>query len=133
MELAQSSPDGTDSVIVDDAAFEGAAHPLFSRMPSSVSFNKLRKRLLRQVRQALDDFGMLKGSRRWLVGVSGGKDSYSLLALLMDLRGGDCFPSNSSPAIWIRGSRTFRSMSCPTISGRSASSTASNTATPIRS
>ncbi|AEH78889.1 hypothetical protein SM11_chr1614 [Sinorhizobium meliloti SM11] len=55
-------------------------------MPSSVSFNKLRKRLLRQVRQALDDFGMLKGSRRWLVGVSGGKDSYSLLALLMDLQ-----------------------------------------------
>jgi tRNA 2-thiocytidine biosynthesis protein TtcA len=86
MELAQSSPDETDSVIVDDAAFEGAAHPLFSRMPSSVSFNKLRKRLLRQVRQALDDFGMLKGSRRWLVGVSGGKDSYSLLALLMDLQ-----------------------------------------------
>lgn len=133
MELAQSSPDETDSVIVDDAAFEGAAHPLFSRMPSSVSFNKLRKRLLRQVRQALDDFGMLKGSRRWLVGVSGGKDSYSLLALLMDLQWRGLLPVELVACNLDQGSRTFRSMSCPTISGRSASSTASNTATPIRS
>ena len=69
----------------DDIADEGR-HPLFADVPSSVSFNKLRKRLLRQVRQAMDDFGMLKGQKRWLVGVSGGKDSYGLLALLMDLQ-----------------------------------------------
>ncbi|WP_156379756.1 MULTISPECIES: tRNA 2-thiocytidine(32) synthetase TtcA [unclassified Rhizobium] len=55
-------------------------------MPDSVSFNKLRKRLLRNVRQAIDDFGMLNGQKRWLIGVSGGKDSYSLLALLIDLQ-----------------------------------------------
>jgi tRNA 2-thiocytidine biosynthesis protein TtcA len=37
-----------------------------------VSFNKLRKRLLRQTRQAIEDFGMLKpGQKRWLIGVSG--------------------------------------------------------------
>ena len=69
----------------DDTSDDGR-HPLFADAPSSVSFNKLRKRLLRQVRQAMDDFAMLKGQKRWLVGVSGGKDSYGLLALLMDLQ-----------------------------------------------
>jgi tRNA 2-thiocytidine biosynthesis protein TtcA len=59
---------------------------IFRGMPDSVGFNKLRKRLLRQIRQAIEDFGMLNGQKRWLVGVSGGKDSYSLLALLIDLQ-----------------------------------------------
>jgi tRNA 2-thiocytidine biosynthesis protein TtcA len=59
---------------------------IFRGMPDSVSFNKLRKRLLRQIRQAIEDFGMLNGQKRWLIGVSGGKDSYSLLALLIDLQ-----------------------------------------------
>ncbi|WP_028744604.1 tRNA 2-thiocytidine(32) synthetase TtcA [Rhizobium mesoamericanum] len=62
------------------------AHALFAEAPNSVSFNKLRKRLLRNVRQAFDDFAMLKGQRRWLIGLSGGKDSYGLLALLLDLQ-----------------------------------------------
>ena len=61
-------------------------HALFADAPHSVSFNKLRKRLLRQVRQAFDDFDMLKGQKRWLIGLSGGKDSYGLLALLLDLQ-----------------------------------------------
>ncbi|KAA0697725.1 tRNA 2-thiocytidine(32) synthetase TtcA [Neorhizobium sp. P12A] len=65
---------------------ETALHPLFADVPRSVSFNKLRKRLLRQVRQAFDDFDMLKGQKRWLVGLSGGKDSYGLLAILLDLQ-----------------------------------------------
>ncbi|TCL94163.1 tRNA 2-thiocytidine biosynthesis protein TtcA [Rhizobium sp. PP-WC-2G-219] len=59
---------------------------IFRGMPDSVSFNKLRKRLLRNVRQAIEDFGMLNGQKRWLIGVSGGKDSYGLLALLIDLQ-----------------------------------------------
>ena len=29
---------------------------------------------------------MLKGQKRWLIGLSGGKDSYGLLALLLDLK-----------------------------------------------
>ena len=70
----------------DDDTRDDGRHPLFADAPSSVSFNKLRKRLLRQVRQAMDDFSMLKGQKRWLIGLSGGKDSYGLLALLMDLQ-----------------------------------------------
>ncbi|MBU1315599.1 MAG: tRNA 2-thiocytidine(32) synthetase TtcA [Alphaproteobacteria bacterium] len=69
-----------------DLEGEGQRPSLFADAPQSVGFNKLRKRLLRQVRQALDDFQMLKDQKRWLIGVSGGKDSYSLLAILMDLQ-----------------------------------------------
>lgn len=64
-------------------------HPMFRTAPSSVQFNKLRKRLLRHTRQAIDDFDMVpaEGTRpRWLVALSGGKDSYGLLALLLDLQ-----------------------------------------------
>ncbi|MCB5200865.1 tRNA 2-thiocytidine(32) synthetase TtcA [Neorhizobium sp. T786] len=69
-----------------DAEGEGPVPSLFADAPQSVSFNKLRKRLLRQVRQALEDFQMLKGQKRWLIGLSSGKDSYALLAILMDLQ-----------------------------------------------
>lgn len=65
---------------------EGGCHPLFREVPSSVEFNKLRKRLLRQARQAIEDFAMAAPGDRWLVALSGGKDSYGLLALLLDLK-----------------------------------------------
>jgi tRNA 2-thiocytidine biosynthesis protein TtcA len=55
-------------------------------MPSSVEFNKLRKRLVRLTRQAIEDFAMARPGERWLVALSGGKDSYGLLALLLDLK-----------------------------------------------
>jgi len=70
----------------------GAGPSLYADAPSSVSFNKLRKRLIRNVRQAIDDFSMIPAADqdrkrpRWLVALSGGKDSYGLLALLMDLQ-----------------------------------------------
>ncbi|MCX5497015.1 tRNA 2-thiocytidine(32) synthetase TtcA [Kaistia dalseonensis] len=59
---------------------------LFRRAPSGVEFAKLRKRLIRQTRQALDDFAMVRPGDRWLVCLSGGKDSYTLLAMLLDLK-----------------------------------------------
>lgn len=71
----------------DDAgASDGGSHPMFANAPRSVGFNRLRKRLLRNIRQAFADFGMLNGQKKWLVGLSGGKDSYGLLALLLDLK-----------------------------------------------
>jgi len=63
-----------------------AVHPLFRDTPSSVEFNKLRKRLLRNTRQAIEDFAMARAGERWLVALSGGKDSYGLLAVLLDLK-----------------------------------------------
>ena len=61
-------------------------HPLFRDVPSSVEFNKLRKRLLRHAREAIENFGMVRPGDRWLVALSGGKDSYGLLAVLLDLK-----------------------------------------------
>ncbi|MDQ6433103.1 tRNA 2-thiocytidine(32) synthetase TtcA [Mesorhizobium sp. LHD-90] len=68
----------------DDQA--DGCHQLFRDVPSSVEFNKLRKRLLRQAREAIDGFGMVRPGDRWLVALSGGKDSYGLLAVLLDLK-----------------------------------------------
>ncbi|WP_189341238.1 MULTISPECIES: tRNA 2-thiocytidine(32) synthetase TtcA [unclassified Mesorhizobium] len=78
-------PDGKTLEPIDDET-EGGFHPLFRDVPSSVEFNKLRKRLLRLTRQAIEDFAMVKPGERWLVALSGGKDSYGLLALLLDLK-----------------------------------------------
>ncbi|TIR27196.1 MAG: tRNA 2-thiocytidine(32) synthetase TtcA, partial [Mesorhizobium sp.] len=77
-------PDARTLGPIADAA--GGFHPLFADVPSSVEFNKLRKRLLRLARQAIDDFSMVKSGDRWLVALSGGKDSYGLLAVLLDLK-----------------------------------------------
>ena len=67
-------------------ADEAVTHPVFVDAPKSVGFNKLRKRLIRSMREAIDTFGMVRPGARWLVALSGGKDSYGLLALLLDLK-----------------------------------------------
>ncbi len=60
---------------------------LLRAAPDSVSFRKLRKRMVRHVRRAMDDFAMVTGDGgKWLVCLSGGKDSYALLAILSDLK-----------------------------------------------
>lgn len=79
-----SPENAEEEAIAVDAA--SACHPMFRAVPSTVEFNKLRKRLLRQTSQALQDFSMIQPGERWLVALSGGKDSYGLLALLLDLK-----------------------------------------------
>ena len=61
-------------------------HPLFAGAPSSTEFRKLRKRLVRDTRAAIEDYGMIRAGDRWLVCLSGGKDSYTLLAVLHELQ-----------------------------------------------
>jgi tRNA 2-thiocytidine biosynthesis protein TtcA len=70
---------------LDDSVAYGA-HPLMRTAPDSVGFKKLRKRLLREVRETIETNAMVRPGARWLVGISGGKDSYALLALLSDLK-----------------------------------------------
>ena len=64
----------------------GAIHPLFEGAPSSVEFRKLRKRLVQNMREAIETYAMVEPGARWLVCLSGGKDSYTLLAILNELK-----------------------------------------------
>ncbi len=63
-------------------------HALFHGAPKTTEFRKLRKRLIRDTREAIERYGMvLPGARqKWLVCLSGGKDSYTLLAALTELQ-----------------------------------------------
>ncbi len=61
-------------------------HPLFAGAPDTTQFRKLRKRIVRQVREAVEHYQMAARGAKWLVCLSGGKDSYTLLAALHELK-----------------------------------------------
>ncbi len=53
---------------------------------SDYDFNKLRKRLRRETGKAIEAYNMIESGDRIMVCLSGGKDSYTLLDMLMSLR-----------------------------------------------
>ncbi|MDA9135763.1 tRNA 2-thiocytidine(32) synthetase TtcA [Ascidiaceihabitans sp.] len=61
-------------------------HPLFAGAPRTTEFKKLRKRIVRMTQEAISQYGMIEKDARWLVCLSGGKDSYTLLAVLHELK-----------------------------------------------
>jgi tRNA 2-thiocytidine biosynthesis protein TtcA len=64
-------------------------HPLFYGAPKTTAFKKLRKRLIQNTREVIEKYGMFddRADRpKWLVCLSGGKDSYTLLAVLHELQ-----------------------------------------------
>lgn len=97
----------------DESTWEAPRlHPVFAIAPPGVTFGKLRKRLVRQVQDSIRLYGMCPprpdGSRpKWLVCLSGGKDSYSLLALLLDLQWQGALPVDLLPCNLDQGQPGF--------------------------
>lgn len=81
--------DGADKIEAGEKI--GVLPKVYAAAPSSLSFKKLRKRLLRQTQEAIRRFAMETprtdgAPPKRLVCLSGGKDSYTLLAALIDLK-----------------------------------------------
>ena len=62
-----------------------AANPAFDRK-RRLETNKLHKKLRRQVGKACVDYGMIEAGDKVMVCVSGGKDSYTMLDILLNLQ-----------------------------------------------
>ncbi len=70
----------------DDPEVPDDIHPLFHGAPATTEVRKPRKRIVRQTREAIETYGMARPGDKLMVCLSGGKDSYALLDILLALR-----------------------------------------------
>lgn len=68
------------------AAGDGASSALDLSKKAKTEFNKLQKRLRRLTGEAIADYNMIEAGDKLMVCLSGGKDSYAMLDVLMSLQ-----------------------------------------------
>ena len=84
--MPSSSSQKAEVIALEEVQDLSGQPSLFADAPSSVNFKKLRKRIIQNVRRAFHDFSMVDPGQKWLVCLSGGKDSYAMLAALLELQ-----------------------------------------------
>lgn len=75
-------PNKVNEAVLEPMRLPGKARPELPRGEA----NKLVKRLRRQVGQAIQDYGMIRAGDKVMVCLSGGKDSYTMLDILLLLK-----------------------------------------------
>src|SRR3954470_19487187 len=80
------SLDRQDDIAVESAPAQFDEQATAARRKASYEINKLSKRLHRQVGAAIIDFNMIEQGDKVMVCLSGGKDSYAMLDILLSLR-----------------------------------------------
>ena len=108
-------------------------HPLFYGAPDTTEFRKLRKRIVRLTREAIETYGMVRAGERWLVCLSGGKDSYTLLAALTELKWRGLLPVEMLACNLDQGQPGFPATVLPEFLTRMGVPHRIESATPIRS
>ena len=78
------SADWIEDEVVPAAQEAKTAHDVAQR--AAYELNKLEKRLCRQMGQAIIDFNMIEEGDRVMVCMSGGKDSYGMLDILLKMQ-----------------------------------------------
>ena len=73
----------------------------------SVNQNKLQKRLRRLAGEAITDFNMIEDGDKVMVCLSGGKDSYTMLDILLYLQNRSIGTARARVARGVRANRSF--------------------------
>lgn len=81
---AIKSSGAPSSTLIDQPPTEDHVRTLSEKQ--RVNLNKLSKRVMREAGRAIGDFNMIENGDRVMVCLSGGKDSYSMLDILLTLK-----------------------------------------------